>query len=217
MVRGLLETCGPITTAAVAAGIGITVSQADAALESLEGEGILLRGKFTPGRSNLAETTQQPMEWCHRRLLSRIHRLTMDGLRRQIEPVTVDVFMRFLFRHHGIIESHRREGSNGLFEAIGQLQGLDLPSVAWERDILPLRVTGYHSEWLDELCLTGEVGWMRLFPPPRIPDKSRPMASLTRVAPVSLFLREDLPWLAAQRRFRITKGSVVPPGNFWKS
>ena len=81
---------------------------------------------------------------------------------------------------------------------IGQLQGLDIPSVAWERDILPLRVTWYQSEWLDELCLTGEVGWARVFPPPRNPDKSRPMASLTRVAPVSIFLREDLPWLASR-------------------
>jgi ATP-dependent Lhr-like helicase len=78
---------------------------------------------------------------------------------------------------------------------IGQLQGLDIPTVAWERDILPLRVTSYQSEWLDELCLTGEVGWMRFFPPPRNPEKSRPMASLTRVAPVSIFLRDDLPWL----------------------
>ena len=222
MVRGLLEICGPVTTDAAAARIGITVSQTDAALEALEGEGILLRGKFTPpaatpspdvsveescvgddtkNDSNVAHgfgATARTTEWCHRRLLSRIHRLTMDGLRRQIEPVSVEVFMRFLFRHHGVVETHRREGSNGLFEVIGQLQGLDIPSVAWERDILPLRVTGYQSEWLDELCLTGEVGWARVFPPPRNPDKSRPMASLTRVAPVSIFLREDLPWLASR-------------------
>jgi len=222
MVRGLLEICGPVTTEAAAARIGITVSQTDAALEALEGEGILLRGRFTPHAATLSDASAvdesgsvcetencsnaahgsdaipRTTEWCHRRLLSRIHRLTMDGLRRQIEPVSVDVFMRFLFRHHGVIESHRREGSNGLFEVIGQLQGLDIPSVAWERDILPLRVTEYQIEWLDELCLTGEVGWARVFPPLRNPDKSRPMASLTRVAPVSIFLREDLPWIASR-------------------
>ncbi len=223
MVRGLLEICGPVTTESAAARIGITVNQTDAALQSLEGDGVLLRGKFTPPAATVSDETHSrsenfpseftqvaeccevlpgrqdvQTEWCHRRLLSRIHRLTMDGLRRQIEPISVDIFMRFLFRHHGVVESHRREGSNGLFEVIGQLQGLDIPSVAWERDILPLRVTGYHSEWLDELCLTGEVGWARLFPPPRDPDKSRPMASLTRVAPVSIFLREDLLWLAAR-------------------
>ncbi|MBC7966593.1 MAG: DEAD/DEAH box helicase, partial [Fuerstia sp.] len=48
MVRGLLEICGPVTTEVAATRIGITVSQTDAALEALEGEGILLRGKFTP-------------------------------------------------------------------------------------------------------------------------------------------------------------------------
>ena len=238
MVRGLLEICGPVTTEEAARRIGITLSQADAALESLEGDGVVLRGHFTsrsflpertfeqssndtvanvqetsPGYSDSDDNRSQvaagrevhsgrmdlletPIEWCHRRLLARIHRLTMDGLRRQIEPVSVEVFMRFLFRHHGVVESHRREGMNGLFEAIGQLQGLDIPSVVWERDILPLRIASYRTEWLDELCLTGEVGWMRLFPPARNPEKSRPMASLTRIAPMSIYLREDLRWLA---------------------
>jgi ATP-dependent Lhr-like helicase len=142
--------------------------------------------------------TESPrIEWCHRRLLARIHRLTLDGLRKQIEPVSVDVFIRFLARHHGLIESHRRAGPNGLYEAIAQLQGLDIPAVAWERDLLPARFEQYQPEVLDELCLTGEVGWGRLFPPPRNPEHSRPMASLTRVAPISLFLREDATWLTA--------------------
>ena len=219
MVRGLLETCGPITAALVASRTGITTSQADAALEALEGEGVILRGRFMPEKSReTTDESQEPensamaesssdsrlssldprlLEWCHRRLLARIHRLTLDGLRKQIEPVGVDVFLRFLTRHHGVSWSHRRGGANGLFEVIAQLQGLDIPSVAWERDILPLRIENYRPEWLDELCLTGEVGWGRLFPPARNPDKSRPMASLTRVAPISFFLREDDAWLSA--------------------
>ncbi len=243
LVRGLLETCGPITGETVAERIGITASQANAALEALEGEGVILRGHFserrekesgTSPRTNGAtgaagETHVDPLttsqipnscpadsavcdvdeesrvfpsesstEWCHRRLLARIHRLTMDGLRKQIEPVGVDVFVRFLTRQHGVSWSHRRGGANGLFEVIAQLQGLDIPSVAWERDILSLRVENYQAEWLDELCLTGEVGWGRLYPPPRSVDKSKPMVSLTRVAPVSFFLREDAPWLCAR-------------------
>lgn len=223
MLRGLLEVCGPITTSSVADRVGITISQTDAALESLEGEGVVLRGRFTPAPQLAEDATQEidsgmnvaeshvaviepavetrskakiDTEWCHRRLLSRIHRLTMDGLRRQIQPVSADVLMRFLFRHQGLTKSDNRAGSAGLFEVIGQLQGLDIPSVTWERDILPLRVQNYQPEWLDELCLTGEVGWARLFPPSRDPNKSRPMASLTRVAPVSLYLRDDLAWLS---------------------
>ena len=222
MVRGLLEVCGPIKAAGVAMRVGITLSQADAALEALEGEGVVLRGRFTPANDSAAEPdpsetpsigdasldaastpadgsgTVRPLEWCHRRLLARIHRLTLDGLRKQIEPVSVEVYVRFLARHHGLLASHRRAGANGLYEAISQLQGLDLPAVAWEREILPARIDPYRAEALDELCLTGEVGWGRLFPPPRNPDKSRPMASLTRVAPISLFLREDIAWLTAR-------------------
>lgn len=192
IVRGLLETCGPIDVQSVGNRIGITASQADASLEALEGEGVVLRGRFTEQKE------ENTVEWCHRRLLARIHRLTIDGLRKQIEPVGVETFVRFLSRHQGVSWSHRRGGANGLFEVVAQLQGLDIPSVAWERDILPLRVEGYQSDWLDELCLTGEVGWGRLFPPARNADKSRPIASLTRVAPVSLFLREDATWLCAR-------------------
>jgi len=225
MLRGLLEVCGPITGEAAADRVGITVAQADAGLEALEGEGVVLRGRFTTLRmddggsriedggdgafdspssildpqSSTPSTVHHPpsTEWCHRRLLARIHRLTMEGLRRQIEPVSVDVFIRFLTRHHGVLPVSRRSGTNGLFEVVGMLQGLDIPAVAWERDILPARLDKYQLEWLDELCLTGEVGWGRLFPPPRDAEKARPMSSLTRVVPMSLFLRSDLDWLLA--------------------
>jgi len=209
MVRGLIEISGPVTGAQVAANLGIETNQADACLEALEGEGVVLRGRFSaPTADPAADSTDQAqtpgtageIEWCHRRLLARIHRLTMEGLRKQIEPVTVDVFIRFLTRHHGILPGSRRSGAGGAFEAVSMLQGLDLPAVVWERDVLPARIEKYRPELLDELCLTGEVGWGRLFPTRRTPDRSRPLASLTRVVPLSLFLRSDLEWLTAAGR-----------------
>src|SRR5690348_6432283 len=78
------------------------------------------------------------------------------------------------------------------------LQGLDLPAIVWERDLFPALIEKYRPDQLAELCLTGEVGWGRLYPVRRTPDRSRPMASLTRVVPMSLFLRGDLGWLQAQ-------------------
>ena len=181
----------PTTEAEAAELLGITVDQAAGALEALEGEGLVLRGRFRP--------EQAGQEWCHRRLLARIHRLTMAGLRREIEPVDVGVYLRYLHHHHGILEEARRTGTNGLYETIAQLQGIDLPAVCWERDVLPPRLTDYRGQFLDELCLTGEIGWGRLFPRPRHPEKSRPMTSITRIAPVSLFLREDRTWLIAKK------------------
>ena len=212
VLRGWLEVCGPITAAELADQTTFTESQVSAALEALEGEGVVLRGSFREkrGESNTdrpdardAELTSRPSplapppEWCHRRLLARIHRLTIEGLRRLIEPVDVSTYWRYLARRQGITGSDRRTGSNGLFEIIAMLQGLDLSAIAWERDILPARVENYRPEWLDELCLGGEVAWGRLYPPRVDPDKGKPMSGVTRVVPVSLFLRGDLPWLDA--------------------
>ncbi|HEY2249618.1 MAG TPA: DEAD/DEAH box helicase, partial [Planctomycetaceae bacterium] len=140
MVRGLIEVSGPVTSEFVATSLGIDVNQADASLEALEGEGVVLRGKFTNPKSQIpnpkstipeADTPGSPdqmngapVEWCHRRLLARIHRLTMEGLRQQIEPVTVDVFIRFLTRLHGLLPGSKRAGASGVFEAVSMLQGL---------------------------------------------------------------------------------------------
>jgi ATP-dependent helicase Lhr and Lhr-like helicase len=214
-MRGLLETSGPLTHEEAARRTGTKSNQAFAALEALEGEGVVLRGRFKDtgqhacrvgsahqhenGAGNGGQSPpyegEPQIEWCHRRLLSRIHRLTMQGLRQQIQPVSPDVFLRFLTHHHGLTSKTRRAGVNGLFEAVSLLQGYDLAAVCWERDILPSRVEGYRSAWLDELCLSGEIAWGRLFPPKREADSP---ALLTRVVPVSLFLRSDLGWLTAE-------------------
>jgi ATP-dependent Lhr-like helicase len=208
-MRGLLETSGPLTHKEAARRTGTKPNQAFAALEALEGEGIVLRGKFRDRRVGTAHQFQdqssggqcppcetEPIsEWCHRRLLSRIHRLTMQGLRQQIQPVSPDVFLRFLTHHHGLTAKTRRAGVNSLFEAVSLLQGYDLAAVCWERDVLPARVESYRNAWLDELCLSGEIAWGRLFPPKREADSP---ALLTRVVPVSLFLRNDLSWLSAE-------------------
>ena len=216
LVRGYLDSCGPTTAAFVGELLSLPERQVFACLEYLEGEGVILRGRFTPagvrfvGELTLTiehvqpdETSQEPespppIEWCHRRLLARIHRLTLEGLRKEIEPVEVDTFIRFLMRHHGLAAGARLTGTNGVYQVLGQLQGIDVSAVSWERDLLPARIEKYQPAWLDELCLTGEIGWGRLFPPRRDPDRSRPLASLTRVAPISIFLREDIAWLTAR-------------------
>ncbi len=193
IARGWLEICGPTTAVDFAAYLGWSPTLTAAIFEALEGEGTVLRGRFT--RESPAVDADAPLrDWCHRRLLARIHRLTLAGLREQIAPVDVAAYQRFLFQHHGIVTTEPRSGANGVFETITQLQGLDLPAIAWERDLLPARLPGYQSTWLDELCLAGEVGWGRLYPPVIDPERSRP-ANVTRVVPLSLFLRGDLPWL----------------------
>lgn len=221
VTRGWLEFCGPVTSAELAAHFTWPEPQTAAILEALEGEGTVMRGRYREGRELRVQSLQPdngthasggdssspwslnsqpstlnlPLDWCHRRLLARIHRRTLAGLRQQVEPVDVAAFQRFLFEHHGVT-GDQRSGVNGLFEVLSQLQGLDLSALAWEQDILPARLQNYDPAWFDELCLTGEAGWGRLYPPKSTAQK--PAASLTRVVPISLFLRADLGWL--QRR-----------------
>ena len=51
-------------------------------------------------------------------------------------------------------------------EVLRQLQGFEIPANAWERQILARRIADYDPKWLDQLCLTGAVGWGRLSPHP---------------------------------------------------
>ena len=171
------------------------------ALAQLEGEGLVMRGSFTPG------TTAQ--EWCERTLLARIHRLTLGRLRKEIEPSSPSDFIRFLLRWQHVHPGTQLHGVRGVAEVIGQLQGFQLAAGAWESEILPARVKGYQKDWLDELCLSGEVAWGRFIPArPGSPDEgegetSEPRASRraqpSRALPVSLALRQDLGWLLATR------------------
>jgi ATP-dependent Lhr-like helicase len=161
----------------------------------LEAEGQILRGRFTPNAS------EAEVEWCHRNLLARIHRLTIGRLRREIEPVTTAAFFAFLNRWQHLSPGTQLHGVDGTLQIIRQLQGAEFPAAAWESEVLPRRVAKYQPEYLDDLCLAGEVTWGRLSPHPafeREPEenKSRRVRP-TRVAPLAIFLREDSPWLLA--------------------
>jgi ATP-dependent Lhr-like helicase len=185
LVRGRMEVCGPITVRELADILVLQQSEIDAALLALEAEGFVLRGKFHPRAAE--------QEWCDRRLLARIHRLTIDRLRAEIQPVSIHDFYRFLFAWHRVDQEHRVEGLEGLQSVLEQLDGCELPLAAWESAVLPARVDDYDPEWLDRLCFSGRVGWGRLSTPQN--SSARASAPL-RTSPIALYLRENLAdWL----------------------
>ncbi len=178
LLRGRLAMLGPVVVRHAAAPLGVSVNEAEAALETLEGEGVVLRGRFTPG---------EPIEeWCDRRLLARVHRYTLNRLRAEIEPVTPAEFMRFLFAWQHVAKPHRAAGPDGLRTVLAQLDGFELAAGAWERHVLAARVQGYEPSMLDMLCFSGEIGWGRL----SIPGRTAAAAGPVRSTPVALFLRE---------------------------
>src|SRR5581483_10277312 len=185
-LRGHLDYLGPVTRDALVQMLAFAPGEVASALARLEGEGLILRGHFTPG---LGEE-----EWCNRRLLARIHRHTMDRLRAEIEPVSPQDLMRFLLRWQHLAADSHLAGRHGLREVIRQLQGFEVAVAAWERHILPVRLPDYRGSWLDELCFSGEATWGR-FALRQSGDSGRHTSSPSSAAPISLALRGDLAWL----------------------
>ena len=185
MLRGRVEVSGPVTVGQLQAILSLSSSEIEAGLLGLESEGFVLRGKFQPG------ATEQ--EWCDRRLLARIHRLTIDRLRAEIQPVSAQDFYRFLFAWQRVDSERRVEGAEGLQSMLEQLDGCELPLAAWESAVLASRVADYDPEWLDRLCLSGRIGWGRLSVPQN--PSARTIAPL-RSSPIALYQRENLQnWL----------------------
>jgi ATP-dependent helicase Lhr and Lhr-like helicase len=202
-VRGQLELCGPASASSLASVTGIDAATVALALAQLRHEGFALSGFF--------EHACTEEQYCARRLLDRIHRYTRDRLRREIEPVSPQDYMRFLLRWQGVTGDTKRAGQRGLSAAIEQLQGFEAAVASWEADVLPARVAGYRPEWLDALCFSGEVMWGRLS------ERSAPVpaqrsATISRATPVTLAFRGDLTWLQQSLRGPTTSEEALPRG-----
>jgi ATP-dependent Lhr-like helicase len=191
MLTGWLTHLGPTTASSLAELLHLSASDVDNTLLRIESTGLILRGSFT--------RSTQETEWCERRLLARIHRLTLGSLRKQIEPTTSAVFMRWLFRWQHVAPGAQTRDERGTLEALRQMQGFEIPASAWERQILARRVSNYDPKFLDQLCLTGAVGWGRLSPHPAMLDDSTAGTRRvvpTSVAPITFFVRDDAEWMA---------------------
>ncbi|HXQ90075.1 MAG TPA: DEAD/DEAH box helicase [Acidimicrobiales bacterium] len=198
-VRGHLEVTGPVTVAELAARTGLPTTRVQVGLGRLEAEGFAMRGSFDAGVEH--------EQWCSRRLLARIHGYTQRRLRREIEPVTAQEFVRFLLRFQHVAPGAQRQGRAGVLAVVDQLQGFEIPAGAWEEEVLPARVEGYQHRWLEDLCHAGELVWGRLSLRPADAEgaERRGSATPSRATPVTFALREDLP-----RLLRAARGTTLP-------
>ena len=196
-----LDHRGPVSARGLAAELGVATADVLGALLALEGDGAILRGSFTAAsaiaaaargarnattvRDALAAADDSALlldlEWCNRRVLARIHRLTLARLRKEIEPVSAAALMRFLLRWQRVARNTQVIGADGLARIVEQLQGFETAAGAWEREVLPARLHGYDQTWLDQLCLAGHVVWCRLSPRANaVVDEPEPEPALVR-------------------------------------
>jgi ATP-dependent helicase Lhr and Lhr-like helicase len=198
LVTGWVSHLGPVTSSELGSMLGLPSSEIEGGLLRMEASGAVLRGKFTDQASRTGVPAPHELEWCERRLLARIHRLTVATLRKQIEPISAAQFMRWLLRWQHIASGTQVQGERATLDVLRQLQGFEIPANAWERQILARRVADYDPQWLDQLCLTGAVGWGRLSPHPATLEDSaagKRRVIPTSVAPITFFIREESDWM----------------------
>ena len=203
MITGWMTHLGPATAEELGNLLGLSSSEIEKALLRMEASGTILRGRFTEkaltARAPAQETPSPQQEWCERRLLARIHRLTVATLRKQIEPVTAAQFMRWLLRWQHVGPGSQVQGERATLDVLRQLQGFEIPANAWERQVLSRRIANYDPKWLDQLCMTGAVGWGRLSPHPATLEDSaagKRRVIPTSVAPITFFVREESDWMS---------------------
>ncbi len=205
IVRSRLTGLGPVRVADIAASLGLAPSDVELALLALQRQGFVMQGHFEDdaylespamiGRA-LADGPAKNDQWCERHLLARIHRYTVNRLRREIEPVEPRDYMRFLFEWQHAAPGTQVSGPDALAGVLTQLEGYEAPAAAWESEILPTRVSGYEISWLDDLCLSGRTVWTRLRAPTPRADESDPRPRTSsgpvRATPIVLLQRRHL-------------------------
>jgi ATP-dependent Lhr-like helicase len=197
-IQGHLEVSGPVSANGLAASSGLSLGSVRIALEALRNRGLAVSGTFEEGRGE---------QWCARRLLARVHAYTRERRRAQVRPISQEEWDQFLQSWWHLAPQTQLYGRDGVAEVIEQLQGSEWPAGEWER-ILGERVHAYRPEWLDDLCLSGEVVWGRLSliePAVAGPERAEESVDWTgktpsRRTPITFMLREDLPWLLQAHR-----------------
>jgi ATP-dependent helicase Lhr and Lhr-like helicase len=173
VVRRFARTHGPFTTRELHERYGLDPA---ATLRELERAGELIRGELRPGGTE--------REWCDPDVLRRLRRASLATLRKEVEAAEQRALARLLPAWQGVDASPPGgAGVDRLREVVVPLQGLALSPEAWERDILPRRVGGYSTTWMDALCAGGELVWVGAGAQGRTSGK------------VALYFREDARWL----------------------
>lgn len=91
--------------------------------------------------------------------LEQVQKGSLAQRRKEIPTVSASVFAQFVQRWQGLHPATSTGGPEGLRTSLERLQALPIPRELWEKTILPARIPGYQTRWLDDLILSGEWCW----------------------------------------------------------
>ena len=213
LTQGYLQLLGPTTSTQLSTLTHLHPRDIHQALLTMELQGLALRGIF----EHPPTTDPHAEEWCERRILQRIHRLTVGNLRKQVEPVTPAIFMRWLLDWHHLAPHSEAQpqltGEEAVLAAIEQLEGFEAPAIEWERTLLPARVANYQPQWLDNLCLAGVLAWGRISPHPAwLKTSTDPGISSSPTGPVFSSIALKGTGFSPSISAATEKGALAPEG-----
>jgi len=152
IVARFLALSGPVSVAEMRARYAVDAQWLEQRLAEWTRAGRVVRGVFGGDRAT--------PRWAWRRLVEEARRRELAAMRRQIEPVDLATFASYLQRWQHLTGEHRARGAEGTADVIRQLAGVSRPADAWERDVLPVRVTDPEPGVIDRLIAEGELVWV---------------------------------------------------------
>ncbi len=144
-----LSFYGPVRFSRVREMLGLAESMLEELLSGLvETESVIV--------DLLTEEAQEP-QMCDRENLEILLRMARRARQPTFRALSIHHLPTFLAAWQGLIEPG--EAASDLQDRLDQLFGYPAHADAWEKHILPARISPYYSSWLDSLMQTSALKW----------------------------------------------------------
>lgn len=149
-VANLLQYYGPVSEAFLSQTLKVPESRIREVLDALTDANALVVGELIQ---------DDPNTWyCDADNYEYLLRLQRARGRPRIEAKPGEALPAFLYGWQTRFSAH--DPLDKLYECVERLRGLPAPAGLWETEILPTRLTGYHTSQLDLLFQEGDLQWL---------------------------------------------------------
>jgi len=148
-LRQWLAYYGPLGSAILPATLGLDASRLDRVLADLAEAGQIVLDELTEDASEI--------EVCDRENLEILLRMARKARRPSFRALPAETLPLFMAAWQGLTAPGGTP--EDLQVRLDQLFGYPAPADAWEKQLLPARLSPYRGAWLDSLMTTGPLAW----------------------------------------------------------